>query len=60
MSSNVRIQMPLGLKRKFWFSHFRENFRELFFEIYENSSNIIDAVWLGNVWIMFTKLGILY
>jgi hypothetical protein len=28
MCNNVRIQLPVGLKRKFLFSHLRENWRK--------------------------------
>jgi hypothetical protein len=45
MCSKVRIQLPSGMKRKFSFSHFRENF---FTKIDENSVNINYVDYLGN------------
>jgi hypothetical protein len=43
--SNVRIQLPLELKQKISFPHFREN---IFAKIDENGENVDDTDYLGN------------
>jgi hypothetical protein len=54
MYNNVRIQFPLGLKRKFSFSHLRENFR-IFAKIFAKISlrkltKIAETLVMWTVW----------